>query len=146
MKKERKHAKENYVESKVVKDEESKIVQEDDNLLKKLVQADEPELTQEEEIMNFKEDKKKKLSQEEEERLEWVKKELLASLERVKDIVKRFYPSQFQKVVKIDEKLRQQMEKEKDVEEQDIEKVDNKEIDENNPSKQKDENGGNERV
>ncbi len=64
------------------------------------IKNDEPELTQEEAIIKYGEDKKKKKSNqgssdeentEEQEHMKRVKQELLASLERVKDLEKKMY-------------------------------------------------------
>lgn len=68
--------------------------------LAKFVQPDEPELSQEEAIMKYGENKNKKSSNagdangentEEQEHMNRVKKELLASLERVKQLAKKIY-------------------------------------------------------
>ena len=66
--------------------------------IEKFINADEPEMTQEEAIINYEEQSsKKKYSDtdsdwiEEQEHLQRVKKELLASLERVKKLEKEIY-------------------------------------------------------
>lgn len=68
--------------------------------LEQFIKADEPELSQEEAIIKFGENQTKKMSyndeeddenSEEKEHMKRIKKELLASLERVKDLEKKVY-------------------------------------------------------
>lgn len=78
-------------ESKEIKEQKEEKLIDIKGTLKQLVEADEPEVSQEEAIMRFGETKKKKNDDdtdttEEEEHLKRIKQELLASLKRVEKL------------------------------------------------------------
>ena len=92
-------------ESKEIKEQEEKLI-DIKGTLKQLVEADEPELSQEEAIMKYGEKKKKKNvnndddteTTEEEEHLKRIKQELLASLKRVEELEKLLFKNREEKI------------------------------------------------
>ena len=116
--------------------EEQQYEEENESLFSKLINPEKPELTPEEEILNYQEEdtlkKRKKIqNEEEEEKLRKVKEELLSSLKRVDEIVKRFYPTPFQKVVKAKNKLKTNPVKEQSIEIEKQKQDNEKKFDEN---------------
>ena len=90
-------------ESKEIKEQKDEKLIDIKGTLKQLVEADEPELSQEEAIAKYEENKKKYSGDstdttEEQEHLKRIKKELLASLERVKKLEEQLFKDKEEKI------------------------------------------------